>query len=120
MLDKIVYLEDGEIRYPMAFTMNVMEVIQEAYGTIQNWAKLVQNAKEPNIKALKLMVTEAINEGLDIEEKEERLTPKQVGRLITKLGIKNVYSKTNTLITSSVPEAEEKPKNARPMKNPKV
>lgn len=115
MLDKIVYLEDSENRYPMAFTMNVMEVIQETYGTIQSWGKLVQNAKEPNIKALKLMVTEAINEGFDMEGKEDRLTSKQVGRLITKLGLKNVYKKTNTLITSSVPESEPS-KNAKTTK----
>ena len=119
MLDKIVYLEDGEIRYPMAFTMNVMEAIQDEYGTIQSWGKLVQNAKEPNIKALKLMVTEAINEGFDMEGKDERLTSKQVGRLITKLGIKNVYNKTNTLITSSVPEGEPS-KNEKSTKIPKA
>jgi len=107
MKDKLEYLEDDENRYPMAFSLNVMEAIQEKYGTLQDWGELAQNAKEPNIKALKFMVTEAINEGLDIENRDEKLTSRQVGRLITRIGIQNVAEKINKLITSSVSGDDE-------------
>ena len=104
MLDKIEYLEDGEIRYPITFTLNVMEAVQEEYGSMQGWAKLVQNEEETNIKALKFMLVEMINEGLDIEEKQEKLTSKQVGRLISKIGIKQTGEKIRRLISRSLPE----------------
>ena len=120
MLDKIEYLEDGENRYPIAFTLNVMEAIQEEYETMQKWGELIQNGAEPNIKALKFVLLEMINEGLEIEEKEEELmTSKQVGRLITRIGIKKSSEKVKRLISQSMPEVE-KSKNATTTKNPRA
>lgn len=51
----------------MVFTLNVMESIREKYGTIEAWSNLIQRDGEPDIKALKFFITEAINEGLEIE-----------------------------------------------------
>lgn len=67
MLDKITYLETKTEKYPMAFTLNVMEALQEKYGNLNKWANLAQNSEEPDIKALKFFMTEAINEGIEIE-----------------------------------------------------
>ena len=96
MLDKLEYLDDGEEKYPMAFTLNVMEAAEEQYGGVEEWAKLMDQ-KEPSYKALKFMVLEIINEGIDIEneklkddKKRELLTSKQVGRLITKVGMDEI------------------------------
>ena len=66
MLDKLEYLDDGETRYPMAFTLNVMELVEEEYGGIEAWTKLIDKG-EPSYKALKFMILEIINEGIDIQ-----------------------------------------------------
>ena len=70
MLDKINYLETTEEKFSMAFTLNVMESIQEKYGTIEAWSNLIQRDGEPDIKALKFFMTESINEGIDIENEK--------------------------------------------------
>lgn len=121
MLDKLEYLDDGEIKYPLAFTVNVMEAAEEKYGGMESWAKLMDQ-KEPSYKALKFMVLEIINEGIDIEneklkddKKKELLTSKQVGRLITRVGMNEIGLKVFKLIKDSLPEVD-KSKNARTMK----
>ena len=70
MLDKINYLETAEEKFPMAFTLNVMESIQEKYGSIEAWSNLIQRDGEPDIKALKFFMTESINEGIEIENEK--------------------------------------------------
>ena len=54
-----------------------MESIQEKYGTIEAWSNLIQRDGEPDIKALKFFITEAINEGLEIEAEKtgKKMTP---------------------------------------------
>ena len=67
MIDKITYLETDSEKFPLAFTLNVMESIQDEYETLSQWSELIRNQKEPNIKVLKFFIIEAINEGTDIE-----------------------------------------------------
>ena len=121
MIDKLEYLDDGKVRYPMAFTLNVMEAAEEEYGGVENWAKLMDQ-KEPSYKALKFMVLEIINEGIDIQneksngdKKIEPLTSKQVGRLITKIGLDEIGVKVFKLIQESLPKGD-KSKNVKAMK----
>jgi hypothetical protein len=121
MIDKLEYLNDGETKYPMAFTLNVMEAAEEKYGGVESWAKLMDQ-KEPSYKALKFMVLEITNEGIDIEneklkddKKKELLTSKQVGRLITRVGMDEIGVKVFKLIQESLPKGD-KSKNARTMK----
>ena len=75
MIDKITYLETDSERFPLAFTLNVMESIQNEYGTLSEWSELIRNKKEPNIKALKFFITEAINEGIEIENGSQYAAP---------------------------------------------
>ncbi len=124
MIDKLEYLDDGESKYPMAFTINVMEATEEEYGGVENWAKLMDKS-EPSYKALKFMVLEIINEGIDIEneklkndKKKEALTSKQVGRLITRIGLEKIGMKVFNLIKESLPKGD-KSKNVRSMKSQK-
>lgn len=124
MIDKLEYLDDGESKYPMAFTINVMEAAEEEYGGVENWAKLMDKS-EPSYKALKFMVLEIINEGIDIEneklkndKKKEALTSKQVGRLITRIGLEKIGMKVFNLIKESLPKGD-KSKNVRSMKSQK-
>lgn len=122
MIDKLEYLNDDEHKYPMAFTINVMESVEDEYGGIENWAKLMDKT-EPSYKALKFMVLEIINEGIDIENenlkddnKKELLTSKQVGRLITRIGMDEIGVKVFKLIQGSLPKGD-KSKNDQTMKN---
>ena len=72
-----VYLETETEKFPLIFTLNVMESIQEKYRTIEAWSNLIQRDGEPDIKALKFFITEAINEGLEIEAEKtgKKMTP---------------------------------------------
>ena len=107
MVDKINYLETKTEKYPLVFTLNVMESIQEKYGTIEAWSNLIQRDGEPDIKALKFFITEAINEGLEIEaertgEKRKAITSKKAGRILTEIGLSGAASKIMATISDSV------------------
>lgn len=106
---------DGK-KYSLVFNLNVMEAIQNKYGTVQKWGKLTdnKNGAEPNAKALIFGFTEMINEAIDMENEENGtekplLTLKQVGRIITRAGLQESAKKLNQVITESV--KDEHPKN---------
>ena len=90
------------------FSLNVMEAIQDKYGSIDKWSSLIQKNGEPDIKALKFFMTEAINEGIEIEneknnEKRKSVTSKQVGRILTEVGLSDTANKIMTTISESIP-----------------
>jgi len=89
MLEKQEYLEVGEEKYPLAVTLNVIETMQNKYGTITKWKKLMlgfieekkidkkgneviewKENDELSAKDLKFFVMESINEGIDIENEK--------------------------------------------------
>lgn len=124
MIDKITYLETNSEKFPLAFTLNVMESIQDEYGTLSEWSELIRNKKEPNIKALKFFITEAINEGIEIEnekssEKRVPITSSKAGRIITEIGLKKVANTITKMITESMPH-NEKSKKVKTTKNQKI
>ena len=121
MVDKINYLETETEKFPLIFTLNVMESIQEKYGTIEAWSNLIQRDGEPDIKALKFFITEAINEGLEIEaektgEKPKAITAKKAGRILTEIGLSGAASKIMATISDSV-EMDEAGKNTNRPQN---
>ena len=87
---KITYKEK---EYKLVFNINVMEAIQEEYGTIDKWTELTSGeGQEPNAKAIKFGFTEMINEGLSIEADEKGtefkpVTTAFVGRMLTEIGL---------------------------------
>ena len=93
--------------YKLYFNLNVMEQIQEEYGTIEEWGKLSDGASgEVNAKAVIFGITAMINEGIDIENDEKGtdvkpLTLKQVGRIITEVGIKEATKTLNETVIES-------------------
>ncbi|MFR1178843.1 MAG: hypothetical protein ACLSDH_02105 [Bacilli bacterium] len=112
MLDKINYLETTEEKFPMVFTLNVMESIQEKYGSVEAWSDLIQRDGEPDIKALKFFITESINEGIDIEneksgEKSKPITLKKAGRILTEIGLSGAANKIMKTISESVQTGEQ-------------
>ena len=110
--NKIIY-KDKE--YSIEFNINVIEKIQEKYGTFDKWTKLIQPEKkgeETDIKALIFAFTEALNEGIDIENEDngtevKPLTEKQVGRIITEIGVASANQKLQEVVIDST-KSEEK------------
>lgn len=107
---KVTY-KDKE--YKVVFNLNVMERVQEEYGSLNKWAELTDGTNgEPNAKAVIFGFTEMLNEGIDIENEEngtdiKPLTLKQVGRMITEIGIAEVTSRLNDTVINST-KSEEK------------
>ena len=92
--------------YPLVFNLNVMERIQEEYGTLDKWGEASDGNGEPNAKAIIFGIKEMINEGLDIENEEngtniKPLTHKQVGRIISAVGIEQATLAMNTTVINS-------------------
>ena len=127
--------------YRLVFNLNVMETIQEEYGSIDKWGSLTdgtayaeneyirqhgsldgwddlkpkEKAKyegEPDAKAVIFGFTQMLNEGIDMSNEENGtnippLTLKQVGRMITEVGLANATAKMNQTVIEST-KGEEK------------
>ena len=99
--------------YPIVFNLNVMEEIQEEYGTLDKWGNMTDGTDgEPNAKAVIFGFTAMINEGIDIQNdrngtNEKSLTKKQVGRLITEYGLINATKKMNDTVIQSTKSNEK-------------
>lgn len=96
--------------YKIAFNLNVMERIQDEYGTLEKWGELTDGANEPNAKAVIFGFTEMLNEGIDISNEENGtnepfLTTKQVGRIISEIGLADATLKLNETVTKSTESA---------------
>lgn len=108
-------VEYKDKKYKLVFNLNVMEVIQEKYGTLESWGKLTDGAEndgEPNAKAIIFGITAMLNEGIDIDNeengtKEKMLTKKQVGRMITEIGLKASAQLMNGVVIDSTQSAEK-------------
>lgn len=109
-------LEYKDTIYRIYFNLNVMEEIQQEYKTFDNWTDLVggkDKSKEVDIKALIFGFQAMLNEGIDIKNEEEGtdikpFTKKQVGRLITEIGLQNANQK----LIDTVLESTKSTKNA--------
>lgn len=113
MKNNNVEIEYKNKTYNLVFNLNVMEAIQEEYETLDNWGLLTDGKKgEPNAKAVIYGFTQMINEGIDIANdengtEEKLLTLKQVGRIITEVGLEQATMKLNKAVIEST-KSEEK------------
>lgn len=107
MKSKLQEIEYRDKTYELAFDLNVMEAIQDEYGSIEAWGKLVEpDDGEPNIKALVFGATEMINEGIEISNDEDGadeklMTHKQVARILTEVGLESVTGKVQQTVVDS-------------------
>lgn len=126
MKDIVKTLKINGVSYPLVFNLNVMQAIQEQYGSLDVWGDLTEAkaetsqdgetklTKEPDAKAVIFGFTEMMNEGIDIENEQRGenrpfVTNRQVGRLLTEYGL----AKAGTLLNETVIESTENPqKNA--------
>lgn len=110
-VEKIVYKEK---EYKVVFNLNVMEAIQDEYGTLDKWTDLTSGVnQEVNIKALKFGFTQMLNEALSIEAEEKGeeykpLTSAFVGRMLTDIGLEEMTRKLQKTIIESTKTDEEK------------
>lgn len=134
MLDPTMsYLETEKRKYPICYNLNVMEEIQNKYGSIQAWGNLIlgkeeneaaelaeennaENKKEIQIKDMKFGLMAMINEAIDITNEENKtnepfVTLKQVGRILTEIGLKNATQKVMQLTVESAATEENDEKN---------
>ena len=101
------------VEYRLVFNLNVMERIQEEYGSVEAWGKLTDGASgEPDAKAVIFGFTEMLNEGIDISNDEngtdvKPFTTKQVGRIITEVGFSGATSVMNDTIIKSTETTEK-------------
>jgi len=122
MLDTLKHITVNGQQYPIAFTLNVMEAIQQEYGSMEKWMNALEpgEGEEIKIKDLIWIFKEMINEGIDIEneekgEKRAFLSHKQVGRIVSALGLKDGPALIQSLTIESVKTDEEK--NTIPTQN---
>lgn len=101
-------------KYNLVFNLNVMEAIQDEYGTLDKWGELTDGKSgEPNVKAVKFGFLQMLNEGIDIDNENngtdiKPLTDKQVGRLLTEIGLANVTKQMNKTVIESTKSDEKK------------
>lgn len=99
--------------YHLVFNLNVMEEIQEEYGSLEAWGGMSDGSQgEPNAKAVKFGFMAMLNEGIDIANEEngtdeKPLTLKQVGRMITEIGMKDVTNVLNDTVVKSTQSTEK-------------
>ena len=108
---KILY-RDHE--YIMPFNFNIMEAIQEKYGSLAEWGKLTDGSDgEPNISAIIYAYWLILNEGIEISNEDlgtdlKPMSIKQVGRVITEVGLAEATAKLNKTVIESTKDAEQK------------
>lgn len=115
MKNSVQTIEYRDKTYKLAFDLNVMEAIQDEFGSIEAWGKLVEPEEgEPNIKALVFGAMQMINEGIDIYNDEngtdeKPLTHRKVARILTEVGLESVTDKVQKSVIDST---EDDSKNA--------
>lgn len=103
--------------YELVFNLNVMEEIQSEYGSVEAWGELVEASAEPKAKDIKYGFTAMLNEGIDIYNEEHAddedfikrpfFTEKQVGRIISEIGLNEAASRLNKTVVDSTKSDEK-------------
>jgi hypothetical protein len=98
--------------YELVFNLNVMEDIQEEYGSVEAWGELVEASAEPKAKDIKYGFTAMLNEGIDIyneehDDKRSFFTEKQVGRIISEIGLLEAAKTLNKTVVDSTKSDEK-------------
>lgn len=100
------------IEYTLEFNLNVMEEIQEKFGSVEKWLEMSDSDAEPRAKDIKFGFMCMINEGIDIynethDDKRTPFTDKQVGRIITSIGLSNLTQAINNTVIESTKSDEK-------------
>lgn len=117
MKDYKLPLEVDGKTYTLMFDLNVMQAIQDEYGSIKAWGDKVEDSEDGmDAKAVIFGFREMINEGIDannegkaLADQEPELSLRAVGRLVTNLGIGDAAGKIQQLVVQST--KDDHPKN---------
>lgn len=111
------YIDYKGEKYELVFNLNVMEEIQAEYGSVEAWGDLVEATEEPKAKDIKYGFAVMLNEGIDIYNEEHEndedfkkrsfLTEKQVGRIISDIGLLNAAKQLNKQVIESTKSDEK-------------
>lgn len=96
--------------YKLVFNLNVMEAIQEKYGTLTKWGEVTgANGDEPQISAIIDGYEIMLNEGEEIlhDDDFKPLTHKQVGRIISAIGLDKATELLNSVVSESTASNEK-------------
>lgn len=96
--------------YKLVFNLNVMEAIQEKYGTLTKWGEVTgANGDEPQISAIIDGYEIMLNEGEEIlhDDDFKPLTHKQVGRIISGIGLDKATELLNAVVSESTASNEK-------------
>lgn len=99
--------------YKLVFNLNVMETIQEEYGSLTEWGNKTDGSEgEVEAKAVIFGFWAMLNEGIDIDNEEngtdiKPLSLKQVGRIITEVGLVNATQKLSKTVVDSTESGEK-------------
>lgn len=138
MIDKIQYLDMDKGTYPYISTINVIERIQESYGTINRWMDKIIGSeninkidvkmedgsekeievKEVNARMIKEIWCWMCNEAGEILGNDKIITEKEMGRVLTLIP----YSQSELayLAVRTVSDSiSKKPKNVETTQNQK-
>lgn len=115
--NKLEFEVDGK-KYLLAFNLNVMKAIQAEYKSVKDWGEKVEDGTDGmDAQAVIFGFTEMLNEGRDIQNEDlpadQRLpdfTQRQVGRLITSMGLSGAAGKINEMVVASTSDGKT-PKN---------
>ena len=115
MLDDKKKLTVNGVDYPIEFSLNVMALVQEKYGSLDKWSEIIDSKdeeKEPSVKDIIWTFTAMINEGIESENETNNtqralLTEKQVGRLVTQFGLNQSMTAIKGIVTGST-QGDEK------------
>lgn len=100
-------------KYKYIFNINVMEQIQDKYGSVDKWGNLTDGTNgEPNAAALKFGFRAMLNEAIEIANEENGTTEPllslpQVGRILTNIGLSNAANKLNKTIINSTQSTQK-------------
>lgn len=111
------YIDYKGEKYELVFNLNVMEEIQAEYGSVEAWGDLVEAEAEPKAKDIKYGFTAMLNEGIDIYNEEHEsdedfkkrsfLSEKQVGRIISEIGLIEAAKRLNKQVINSTKSDEK-------------
>ena len=113
MNDVFETIEYKGVEYRLVFNLNVIEILQDKYGTVQNWIDTINAIEnEGDAKAVKFGFEAMLNEGIDMMNEDngtdiKPLTPKAVGRMITEIGMANAVEKLNETVVESTKSNEK-------------
>lgn len=102
------FFEFGGKKYPAVFNLNIMADVQEKFGSISVLDTL--DGKEPNISAIRFLMTHMINEAERLSKKAEKrfYTEEEIGSMITMEELLKSQTKAAEIIAKDTESKEEK------------